>query len=155
MMRVSLRTDVDGPLERLALIRDATRQLKQRPDTVSARAQAEMSELVPGLLMGAALRGVTRVLIRTVSSTMGINTTVTNVPGPREPLYFAGARLVRLFATVPVFDGAGLFHQISSYLDDFIINITADRAMMPDPSFYAACVDESFAALARAVPARA
>jgi hypothetical protein len=86
---------------------------------------------------------------------MGINTTVTNVPGPREPLYFAGARLVRLFATVPVFDGAGLFHQISSYLDDFIINITADRAMMPDPYFYAACVDESFAALARAVPARA
>ena len=82
---------------------------------------------------------------------LGINTTVTNVPGPREPLYFAGARMEMLFAMVPVFDGIGLIHSVSSYSEDFMISITADRDMMPDPSFYAECIEESFEELSRSV----
>jgi hypothetical protein len=96
--------------------------------------------------VGTATRRVTQVIVQ-LGASVGTNTTVTNVPGPREPLYFAGARLVRLFAMVPVFDGVGIVHSVSSYVDDFIFSITADRDMLPDPAFYADCIAASIAGL--------
>jgi WS/DGAT/MGAT family acyltransferase len=143
MARVSLRTDIAEPLERLAAIRESTRKLKERPESLGARALLDVSQLVPGLLMGTVNRSVARAVIG-LGRSAGANTTVTNVPGPREPLYFAGARMVMLFAMVPVFNGAGLFHSVSSYVDDFMFSITADRDMLPDPSVYADCISASY-----------
>jgi hypothetical protein len=80
--------------------------------------------------MGAAERG-----------TPSANCTVTNVPGPRDPLYFAGARLVTMIGMGPVTDGMGLIHPITSYVDDLIIAATSCREMMPDPGFYAECIE--------------
>ena len=72
-----------------------------------------------------------------------VNTVVTNVPGPREPLYFAGARSVRTFGAGPVVDGMGLINIVGSYEDQFVLSFTACREMMPDPAHYADCLQSS------------
>ena len=76
-----------------------------------------------------------------------INTVVTNVPGPREPLYFAGARLLRSFGAGPVVDGMGIIHIVYTYEDQFVLCFTADREVVPDPAHYADCLQQSFAEL--------
>ena len=78
------------------------------------------------------------------------NTVVTNIPGPRVPLYMAGAQLVVMYGFGMVHDGMGLMHVVNSYLDDLVVSITSDREMMPDPAFYAACLTDSFDALSTA-----
>ena len=46
-----------------------------------------------------------------------INLVVTNVPGPREPLYIAGARLAGIWSVGPILEGVGLNVTVWSYLD--------------------------------------
>ena len=82
------------------------------------------------------------------------NCVVTNVPGPREPLYFAGAKLVTMFGMGPIGDGLGLMHPVTSYVDELVIAVTSCREMLPDPAVYAQCLQDSYDELAEATVAR-
>ena len=41
-------------------------------------------------------------------------------------------------------EGIGLGHTVQSYVDEATITFTACRDLMPDPEFYALCIQESF-----------
>ena len=73
-----------------------------------------------------------------------LNTIITNVPGPQFPLYFTGARMVALYGMGPVMDGMGIIHPVFSYSGRISISVTACRELMPDPSFYADCLQASY-----------
>jgi diacylglycerol O-acyltransferase / wax synthase len=60
------------------------------------------------------------------------NLVISNVPGPRQPLYFAGARMRFQFPLSIVTDGMGLNVTVQSYLDHIDIGIVADRELVPD-----------------------
>ena len=47
-------------------------------------------------------------------------------------------------------EGIGLFHAVLSYNGSITVSITACREQMPDPSFYAQCLEESFRELREA-----
>ncbi len=66
------------------------------------------------------------------------------------PLYFTGARMVALHGLGPVMDGMGLIHPVFSYSGRISISITACRKLMPDPEFYAECLQASFDSLLHA-----
>jgi diacylglycerol O-acyltransferase / wax synthase len=50
-----------------------------------------------------------------------VNLVLTSVPGPRVPLYCAGARMETMFPLGPIFDGAGLNVTVLSYTDKVCI----------------------------------
>ena len=83
------------------------------------------------------------------------NTTVTNMPGPRHPLYMAGAQLVAMYGAGMITEGMGLIHPVMSYCGDITISFTSCREMLPDPAVYADCLQESFDESERAAPGRA
>ncbi len=58
-------------------------------------------------LAGIAARFYTRVGAANVQAP-AFNCVVTNVPGSRVPLYFAGARMVAMYGTAPIVDATGL-----------------------------------------------
>jgi WS/DGAT/MGAT family acyltransferase len=144
-MMVSLATDVDDAVQRLAAVHRSTAGSKEITEAVGARNLSELSQLAPGVLIGVGTRLASRFTRR--GSAGLVNTVVTNVPGPRQPLYFAGARLVRTFGCGPVVDGMGLINIVGSYDEQFVLSFTACREMMPDPAHYADCIERSFGQL--------
>ena len=112
----------------------------------------EISELMPGALPGMAARALSGLANR-AGLVAGAHTLVTNVPGSRTPLHLCGAQLIRASGMPPVADGMGLVHGIGSYLDLMDVIFTADRDMLPDPSVYAACIDDAVATLVEAADA--
>jgi WS/DGAT/MGAT family acyltransferase len=144
MMIASMHTDIADPMERLAAIRASTAASKAAQQGVAAATLRDLSEVVPGALLGIATRAGAAFA---GNAPVMANTLVTNTPGPRHPLYFAGALLTMSTGCTPLANGAGLAHSINSYVDDFGVNITACRELLPDTDFYVECIQESFAAL--------
>jgi hypothetical protein len=69
---------------------------------------------------------------------------LTNVPGPPEPLYFDGARMVTLLGATFLYDFVGLIIAITSYCDELLIAFTSSPEMVPDPEALADCFRESW-----------
>jgi diacylglycerol O-acyltransferase / wax synthase len=70
---------------------------------------------------------------------------MTNVPGPRKPIYLAGQRLRNMMFWVPRAGDIGLGLSIFSYAGDVYVGIATDAGLMPDPQ---AIVDEFQAEIA-------
>ena len=69
---------------------------------------------------------------------------LTNVPGPREPLYFDGARMVTLVGATFLVDVMGLVIAITSYCDELLVAFTSTPEAVPDPAVLADCFRDSF-----------
>jgi WS/DGAT/MGAT family acyltransferase len=153
-MAVTIHSDVADPLERLRKVHAATDASKATAEAVGARTMTDMTQFVPGSLAGLAARLYTRLGLANRIRPF-LNTVITNVPGPQVPLYFTGARMVALYGLGPVMDGMGLIHPVFSYSGRISISITACRDLLPDPEFYAECLQASFDALVQAATAPA
>jgi WS/DGAT/MGAT family acyltransferase len=147
-MSVPVRTDIAGPLERLAAIRDYTVEAKEAKAGVSARIMTDLSQHIPGATMAAVARLVTseRFAVR------GTNLFISNVPGAQVPLYLAGAQLVQQHGMAPLANNMGLFVATPSYNGRIAFSIVCERSIMPDIAFFRECIDESFADLMAATP---
>jgi len=58
---------------------------------------------------------------------------MTNVPGPRQPLYFSGKKISNLMFWVPRSGAIGLGISILSYDGKVTVGIASDAGLMPDP----------------------
>jgi diacylglycerol O-acyltransferase / wax synthase len=145
-MTVQLGTHIADPVERLNYIHKEVKNSKAMTNAVGARTLTDYSQFMPAALAGLGARLYTRLGVANLHSP-AFNCVATNVPGPRVPLYFAGAKMVRMMGTGPVFDGMGLINTIYSYGPEIAISFTSDRAIMPDPAAYAAALQRSFEAL--------
>jgi WS/DGAT/MGAT family acyltransferase len=76
---------------------------------------------------------------------------MTNVPGPRQPLYLAGARLDQCMFWVPQSGDIGVGVSILSYDDKVQFSLVTDRHFVPDPEaiapLFAAELDKMILAL--------
>jgi WS/DGAT/MGAT family acyltransferase len=150
-MTVPLGTHIANPLRRLDTVHRATAQSKLVQEAVDARQMTELAQHLPGAMLGAGARLSTDVGLATPpAGPPPYNTVVTNIPGPQHPLYSGGARLVAMYGLGMVHDNMGLMNVVSSYCGQLTISFTADRDMMPDPAFYAECIESSFEELATA-----
>lgn len=138
--RVSMYTDVEDPIARLAAISADTRKIKAMQEGVVMDVMLDVVHNLPGSLVGAAARVVPLMVTR--SNTFS-NTMVSNVPGPVKPIYFLGARAVHMFGSPPLMDGGAILHGVGSYNGQFIFTFTACRDLLDDPDFYCDCLRES------------
>lgn len=148
-MVVQLGTHIADPAERLCYIAKESQNSKAMTKAVGARTLTDYSQFMPAALAGLGARLYTRLGVSNLHSPV-FNCVATNVPGPRIPLYFAGAKLVRMMGLGPIFDGMGLINTIYSYGPEIAISFTSDRAIMPDPANYATALQRSFDALLKA-----
>jgi WS/DGAT/MGAT family acyltransferase len=143
MMLVSLGTDVDDARQRLAMVQRSTSQSKEQQQAVEARVMAEGAELLPGALLGVAVRANSAQPAEGTTAQIG-NVCVTNVPGSQVPLYLSGYQMLAYFSLGPVYDNAGPIHLIVSYLGKIYLSVTTCREIVPDITHYVACLQRSW-----------
>ncbi len=137
----ALETAIADPLERLAAIVDDTSAFRDTADSSSSARLMDLVGTVPTTLIGLTVKAASAV---SFSGPAIANTTVSNVPGPTDPIYFAGARLLRVTGLGPLIGGMNLFHIVASYNGTVSIGVTADRSALPDPGHYADCMQSAF-----------
>jgi WS/DGAT/MGAT family acyltransferase len=124
-----LPTDCDDPVERVARCRQAMADAKHQLDLVPADALAEATDFTSPFVATAAVRLVSRLSDRV---TLPANVVISNVPGPRHPLYFAGAKLDHYIPVSTIANGMGLNITVHSYEDRLDFGLVADRDLVPD-----------------------
>ena len=70
------------------------------------------------------------------------NLTVSNVPGPRFPLYMLGAELQRGLSRRPVAEGHALSIGMFSYRDHMFFGLYSDPEALPDATGFRRCWTE-------------
>ena len=130
-MFTSLCTDIEDPGERIRRINEVTKAAKDVHNALGADMLMDWIELTPP--------GPFRAWMRLYSGLNladrhrpAINLVVSNVPGPREPLYIAGAKLAAIYSMGPILEGIGLNVTVWSYLDELGFGIVACPEIMPD-----------------------
>lgn len=120
---VSLPVGVRDPLERMAV-------LKQRMDTIKNTPEAVVAF---GLLntMGMTPIQVEKLIIDFFAAK--VSAVMTNVPGPREPLYLAGSRIQDMMFWVPSPGSLSLGISILSYAGNVMVGVATDAGLIPDP----------------------
>lgn len=126
-----LPTDCDDPVERIARCRKAMQDAKRTHELVPAAELVDLSRYSPPVLSTAAVRLACRLRLADRMS-QPFNLVISNVPGARQPMYFAGAKLCHQFPVSIVTDGQGLNVTVVSYLDRLDFGFIADRELIPD-----------------------
>ena len=121
---IDLPTQESRPMARLDLVHEQTREFKN-----SGRAEAT-GNLVRGL--GILPPVVRDRAARAAGSSRIFNLTVSNIPGPRFPLYMLGSKLVEAYPVVPIPEDHALSIGIFTNLDRLFFGIYADPEALPD-----------------------
>ncbi len=120
---LDLPIGIENPVERLYAVRANMNALKGSYQPI----------LALGLL--AAMGSAPKLLQETLLSILSRNATavMTNVPGPQQPLFMAGARIDNLMFWVPQSGDIGMGVSIISYNDNVQFGVVTDRGLCPDP----------------------
>ena len=126
-------------------IHESAVEAKRMTGIIGADTATKLPMNLPAPIAASLLPAVTELMAR--SGITPFNTLITNVPGIQQPLYLAGAEMVALMGIIPVVDQMGLTHAVFSYNGKLSIAFTGWRDMLPDPDFYARCLEASYAEL--------
>jgi len=124
-------TNCSDPLERLRGCHEAMNEAKLQMDVLPAEAIAELAQVAPPLAATAAMRLQSRLRLAD-RMTLPMNVVISNVPGPRHALYFAGAKMTNYIPVSMITDDMGLNITVHSYLDRLEFGLIADRELVPD-----------------------
>jgi WS/DGAT/MGAT family acyltransferase len=131
-LMTSLCNDIPNLGERLQKIHEVTRQAKEVQHQLGEETALDWSEAAPAGLYRWAL-GLYSQSGFADHMPPPANIIVSNVRGPDQPLYVAGARLRKLYSVGPVVQGIGLNITGWSYCGELNVSLIADAKAIPDP----------------------
>jgi len=120
---LELPIGIENPVERLYAVRANMQALKGSFQPVLTLGLLAAAGAGPKLLQDQLIA----VLARNATAVM------TNVPGPRQPLYLAGAKIDSLNFWVPQSGDIGMGVSILSYNGQVQFGLITDRGLCPDP----------------------
>jgi diacylglycerol O-acyltransferase len=141
-MLVKIGTHIKNPIERLEFIYEQTSLGKSKHKAIGAKALSKMADAVPFGLANLAASLYSKYNIKEFHRPP-FNVTITNVPGPQNPLYLKGHKVVGIFGLTPVLDGFGLIIAAFSYNGLVSITTTSDAKTMPDADKFSRYIRES------------
>jgi diacylglycerol O-acyltransferase len=147
---VFLRLPLDEPdaVARLHAIHEATRAFKDGGRAAGGEVVLGALGYLPGPLKDRAAR--------LAASRRMYNLTVSNVPGPRVPVYLLGAELEEAYPVIPLADDHALAVGVFTYRDRVCFGCSADPEALPDagglPSALLDGMRELAAAGSRGIP---
>jgi len=143
---VDLPIATRDPLERLEAVRAQTADLKASKSALGAETLTQVTEWT-----GSALLSVSA---RLLALGTPFNMVITNVPGPRLPLYLLDSPLLEIHPHVPLTGTLGLGIALFSYNHTLSWGFSADWDLVPDLHQLALSTQKSFRELQDASGAR-
>ncbi len=162
LMPISLRTDasaggndvagvpvrvcsnIANPLERVRAVHHEARASKTQAENMGLDLMKNLFDIIPSKVANVLLENF--VFPR-------LNMAVSNVRGPDNAMYLAGAKAMCLYPVSIPADGSGLNITGVSYNKVMWVSVVSCRAMLPDPSFYVQCMREAWEELLAAADA--
>lgn len=138
-------THLDDPLARLQATHEAMRAAKERHAAIPASVLTDITQSNMPALMAQAARVSAE--LRLAEKNIPFNVTISNVPGPRVPLYVAGAKLLGIYPLSAIADGMGLNITVNGYNDGLGFGLIACRELVPDVDRLAGYLIEELDAL--------
>jgi WS/DGAT/MGAT family acyltransferase len=132
--------------ERLIALREQMDGLKESKQAVAGDVLTSLSGFAPPMLLALGGRLAAR------SPSLGVQTGVTNVPGPQQPLQTLGRRLLESYPFVPVIGNVRISIAIFSYDGGLYFGVTGDYDSSNDVDVLTAGVERAMAALLAAAP---
>ena len=121
---IQLPVATRSPAGRLAQVRRETAAFKQSGRPAGTGAVLGALGLLPDPVKNRAAR--------LASSARVFNLTVSNIPGPRFPVYMLGAKLSEAYPVVPIAEEHSLSIGMFSYLDHMFFGLYADPDTLPE-----------------------
>jgi WS/DGAT/MGAT family acyltransferase len=120
---LALPVGIDDPFDRLLELKRRMEAIKHSPEAVVAFGILNLIGASPPQLADIAV------------DMFGSKATavMTNVPGPRQPIYMAGARVASSMFWVPQSGHLGLGVSILSYAGTVLLGVASDAKLVPDP----------------------
>ena len=140
-MLAELQVGVTDPAARLDAVRRQMDGLKQSKQAVAGDVLTSLSGFAPPMLLALGARLGAR------SSSFGLETGITNVPGPQQPLHTLGRRLLESFPYVPLIAKARISIAIFSYDGGLYLGVTGDYDSSSDIDILTAGAERSMAEL--------
>jgi len=136
---VDLPCEEPDPLRRLEVIAG---QMGARKDA----GEPEGADLLLRLISYTP-RTLQHMLSRVVTSPRAFDLTVSNIPGPREPLWMLGCELQEAYPVVPMADQHAVSIGLTTVRDDVFLGVYADREALPEADRLAELIDAEFTEL--------
>jgi diacylglycerol O-acyltransferase len=133
----NLATNEPDTMTRLAKIGTSTKDAKQEIGAVSSDAATSFAVIAQGLVAVMNQLNMTNLL------PPAANVTISNVPGPRQPLYFGQAKLEATYPLSVLIDGQSLNITVVSYCDRIDFGLMACRDTIPDVGKIADYIDDA------------
>jgi diacylglycerol O-acyltransferase / wax synthase len=130
-MFVPIPTDEPDPRRRLERTHETLAKAKSHHRALPATLMQDATQFIPPAVHALA----TRLVMRIGASgpvRPPLNLVISNVPGPRIPLYMGGAQLVAHYPVSAIAHGAGLNITCMSYLDHVDFGVVVDREQVDD-----------------------
>ena len=135
-MFIDIPCDEPGPRRRLERV---AAEMGTRKDN----GHPEGADLLLRLL-GYTPRTVQHFLNRLVSSPRTFDIVVSNIPGPRPPMWMLGCELREAYPVVPMADSHSVSIGLTTVRDDVFLGVYADREALPDGDRLAELIDGAF-----------
>ena len=119
-MFAELPVGLSDPVKRLQAVRKQMDKLKQSKQAVAGEVLTSMSGFAPAMLLALGARVAAR------SPSLGVQTGVTNVPGPQTTLHTLERRLLESYPYVPVIGNVRNSIAIFSYDGGLYFGVTGD-----------------------------
>jgi diacylglycerol O-acyltransferase len=147
-MFAELPVELEDPVARLQAVHAQMQELKRSGQAVAAERLTALGGFAPAMLLALAGR------VGTHLPQSSVNTVTTNVPGPQQPLYLAGRRMLEAFPFVPLGGWVRIGVAIFSYNGGINFGVTGDLDGAPDIAVLCQGIERGVAQLRRPAPAR-
>ncbi len=127
----SIPTHIADPLERVSMVSEAMQVAKKQFEMLPADILTELSELAPPALAIRASRLASRLHLGNRLH-LPFNLVISNIPGPRVPLYLDEAELEHYYPVSTLVEGQGLNITVQSYVDTLDFGLVGCRDLVPD-----------------------
>jgi diacylglycerol O-acyltransferase / wax synthase len=132
LVRLVLPVGIESPLARLEEVHRRMAEIKSSPEGAVSY----------GMLgaIGATPAAIEQRLLELFSAAG--STVLTNVPGPREPVYLAGTPVRGVLVWAPTSGSVSMSVSIFSYDGEVTVGVMSDRGLVPDPGEIVAAFGE-------------